>query len=241
MHAPTLGRITLLDALNLPLVGFNVASHRRGPFIHTLDSFSIERAHVIQCEGPLPIGTFNLQHRAINITKPLRSGEKQTFRVNPIDFDVALRFDVRDVGLDRVAETNFGLSRDEGVMFIGDANEAPKPPGPNITVPCGRDGCSYTTVTAIGMPDPTEVRCTHSMRLEHHRGTMGMLTCTNCTMAIDMRDVRRALEKDPYDQRSNTLADEAQKLRDENRTVLVENAQLRREVETLQRKAKGKR
>jgi hypothetical protein len=44
--------------------------------------------------------------------------------------------------------------------------------------------------------------------------------------------------RDPYDRRASELADKCQQLTDDNRSLLVENAQLRREVERLQRKAK---
>lgn len=87
-------------------------------------------------------------------------------------------------------------------------------------------------------------RCEHDrFRFDIRAGKRGVVFCKNCTMSIaveKLQDIGVHPEK-RYDHAGNTLADEAQRLRDENTTVMAENARLRMKVESLERAKGGRR
>lgn len=97
------------------------------------------------------------------------------------------------------------------------------------------DGCGRTNVYPVGFPDPKEATCHHLFRFDPCRGRAGRYVCSGCPLEVDAEVVARR-----YDAERNNLADVSQKLRDENRTILAENATLRRELERQYRHA-GKR
>lgn len=112
----------------------------------------------------------------------------------------------------------------------------PKPDGHHVSVICER--CHHVTAHALGALDPKESRCTHSFVMDIKRGMMGAFVCTNCELAVDVRTLLDAgIEPTRrYSKDGNDLADEAQRLRDENTKVLAENARLRMHVERLERR-----
>lgn len=109
-----------------------------------------------------------------------------------------------------------------------------------IAVPCARPGCGHTTVYPLGTVDPKEGTCAHEFAFDWNRGARGAFVCRGCKLAVPLTafsDAGISPEK-RYDKKGNELADVATSLEDENRTVLAENARLRRELDTLKRKAR---
>lgn len=100
---------------------------------------------------------------------------------------------------------------------------------------CPRCGCAHLIQT--GAFDPKEGRCTHStMRVDMPR----LQVSCECGLAIPLHRLHD-LKVEPgkrYTHEGNLLADDAQKVRDELRDVLAENAKMRREIEALKRRAK---
>lgn len=120
----------------------------------------------------------------------------------------------------------------------GDGPRKVLPAAHSMTIRCVR--CNHCNSYSVGTLDPTQARCTHRFTLDRMRGRSGLLTCTSCELTIE-RDELLRLEVDiaqRYDHAGNALADAMQRLREENRTLLVENALLRRAVEQHERNAK---
>lgn len=114
---------------------------------------------------------------------------------------------------------------------------------PTLAVPCSREGCNHVTEYPLGTLDEREGRCAHVFRFDIRKGRYGVVECTNCPLTIcaeHLRGIGIHPEK-RYDHDGNTLADEAQRLRDENRFVFAENARLRMQVERLERAKGGRR
>jgi len=133
-----------------------------------------------------------------------------------------------------------------GASIPGQAN-AGAHPGACVSVQCPKNGCGHVTVMPVGYLNPAEVRCGHIFDFDVRKGKGGALVCRNCTLEVEPSLVKDALHKsgmlvDPYARSRSTesIAADATMLRDENRTLLVENARLRRELEQFKRKA-GKR
>lgn len=108
--------------------------------------------------------------------------------------------------------------------------------GQSVSVECER--CHHVTAHALGTLDPKEARCAHTFALRRESGVMGRFVCTNCQLAVDVHTlVDAGIEPTRrYSKDGNELADEAQRLRDENVRVLADNARLRMRVERLERR-----
>jgi hypothetical protein len=100
---------------------------------------------------------------------------------------------------------------------------------PHVSVPCGAPGCNHTTVFPLGTLDPKEGRCTHVLMADPDAFADG-LKCRGCGLRVRGETLAAAgfAPRRPYDERAMRLADECQKLKDENTKVLAENARLRR-------------
>lgn len=119
------------------------------------------------------------------------------------------------------------------IAYPGDSPE----PGPVIAVPCTREGCGHVTRYPIGEPVAEQLACAHAFTFDIRAGRMGHFVC-RCGVRVSAETLYDA-GKQPearYTHDGNTLADAAQRVRDENRNLLVENAQLRRELDALKRK-----
>ena len=82
------------------------------------------------------------------------------------------------------------------------------------------------------------LKCEHfGIEFDPRRGIRGVLECP-CGISVDVRRIPQIAPR--CDREGNDLADRLQVLEDEKRTVLAENATLRREIEALKRKS-GKR
>lgn len=94
--------------------------------------------------------------------------------------------------------------------------------------------CGYTTVKAIGDCDPKQYACSHNLEYDEFGDA---LKC-NCGFSLsgEALAVMGFRQGGRYDHKGNALADEAQRLRDENASICRENVALRREVERLGRK-----
>ncbi len=118
----------------------------------------------------------------------------------------------------------------------GDALPARKQASHMLSITC--PSCRKHHVHPLGEQDPREGRCAHEFDLDARRGRMGAFVCRGCGLEVRAEALLDAgLESGKrYCAGGNSLADEAQRLRDENRAVLAENAALRRRVEKLERK-----
>lgn len=132
----------------------------------------------------------------------------------------------------RPEETDAEL-RERLIRAVGPDADGTKPTGPTISARCPNPVCDRTVVVPVGEVDPREYHCKHVFSWRPELRTHGAFVCRGCLIEVSMRDIQDA-GADPgkrYDAAGNTLADAAQALRDENRTVLAENARLRRDLE----------
>ena len=123
----------------------------------------------------------------------------------------------------------FGAFGGEETRVIGGFR---RPEAPQVSVPCSRPGCNTTTIFPLGTLDPKQGSCAHVL-VPRHLGMSG-LECRGCGLKIGAHALRAAgflPENSPYDRRVQTMADECQRLKDENSGLLVENATLRRKME----------
>ncbi len=102
--------------------------------------------------------------------------------------------------------------------------------------------CSHSdqvTVKLLEGDEPQNISCGHStFKFDPARGTHGIYVCNDCDLEIPARSLISANEhaENGYDNQRNKLADQLTVLRDEKRALLVENAELRRHIEKLERK-----
>jgi len=99
-------------------------------------------------------------------------------------------------------------------------------------------GCGRADDYPLGELDETEAKCTHRFVLDRAAGKCGVLRCACCPLTIS-RDELLRLDVDldaRYTAAGARVADEAQRLADELKDVLAENAQLRRRVDMLERR-----
>ncbi len=115
------------------------------------------------------------------------------------------------------------------------------PEGLIATAQCPK--CRYAFLFPLGELDPRESRCTHRFTFNRMRGTCGTIDCINCTLSISILDLQsnNIDHQQRYSHEGNTLADEAQRLRDENTRLLAEVGRLTLQAQTLERKQKAGR
>ena len=114
------------------------------------------------------------------------------------------------------------------------AAEAPMKPEYSVMVRCP---CGIHTRWPVGDCDPAQHRCGHALAWER---MSDRLVCVACGFAVSGHALAAAglRHRDRYDYKGNALADETQRVRDENAELLRENATLRRASERLERRGK---
>lgn len=71
-----------------------------------------------------------------------------------------------------------------------------------------------------------------------YRSSGDHMTCGGCGIRISGETIAMLVGETPYNRKLQTVSDDATRLLDENKGLLVENAKLRRELEHLQRRLK---
>jgi hypothetical protein len=99
---------------------------------------------------------------------------------------------------------------------------------------CEAGGSGHYHVVSAGRCDPEEMICMHSFRRDNGRDA---LVCANCDLSIS-GETMAALGglQSRYDRNQQRMADEATSLRIDVTALKVENSDLRRTVERLERK-----
>lgn len=203
-------------------------------------------AHVEIVDGTSKTGRLWVNATTLTLDRrPVRDGDPivapgRVWTVTASDVEAGHRFDgwthADGTEIDRPAAADMpGEWRPRAPIIIEKASARPQEPGLKVAVPCQ---CGRTTIHPLGTQDPKEGRCEHVMRLDRMRGRTGMMVCTGCSLAIGV-DVLLDQGVEPsarYGNDGNKLADEAQRVRDENTSLLVENAKLRRELEAKARR-----